>query len=86
MERHLTREKAVAMVAGGAEAQDTVNLADVCRGASGTTEANYYRIMHLLAAGFWLQGRATQALSVLTGLLNDDRNHEQESLRRLPCA
>jgi hypothetical protein len=65
------------MVAGGAQAHDAADLADVCQGASSTTEANYYRVMHLLAAGFWLQGRATQALSVLTGLLNDG-SHEQE--------
>jgi hypothetical protein len=66
------------MVVGGDQAHHAADLADVCRDASSTTEANYYRVMHLLAAGFWLQGRATQALSVLTGLLNDDRNHEQE--------
>jgi hypothetical protein len=66
------------MVADGDDARDAADLAGVCRGASSTTEANYYRVMHLLAAGFWLQGRATQALSVLTGLLNDDGTHEQE--------
>jgi hypothetical protein len=68
----------VATVVGGDQTRGADGPADVCRGASSNTEANYYRVMHLLAAGLWLQGRATQALSVLTGLLTDDGNHEQE--------
>jgi hypothetical protein len=66
----------VATVVGGDQTRDTAELADACRGVS-STEANYYRAMHGLAGVLWLQGRATQALSVLTELLDDKAKHEQ---------